>query len=108
MKNLALSFRSAKELRTRAEALPSGPRWVCEALTTEHPTKELTYVFYRNPIECLQTLLSHPLFESHISFVPRKIWTSAAKICRIYDEWLSGDLAWSMQVREFRFFQARE
>ncbi|KAF9230845.1 hypothetical protein BU15DRAFT_56804, partial [Melanogaster broomeanus] len=33
----------------------------------------------------------------HISFVPRRVWTCAAKICRIYEEWLSGDSAWSIQ-----------
>ncbi|KAI5990601.1 hypothetical protein EDD15DRAFT_2170126 [Pisolithus albus] len=97
MRDLSLSFRSAKELRTRAETLPSGLRWVCETLTTEYPTKEPAYVFYRNPIDCLQSLLTHLLFERHISFVPRKVWTSAAKICHIYGEWLSGDRAWSMQ-----------
>ncbi|KAL4065987.1 hypothetical protein J3A83DRAFT_4098982, partial [Scleroderma citrinum] len=55
-------------------------------------------LFYCNPIKCLQALLNHPLFESHISFVPRRVWTSATKICCIYDEWLSGDHAWTMQV----------
>ena len=86
------------------ESLPSGPQWVCETLTTEHPTKELAYVFYHNPIECLQSLLSHPLFEPHISFVPRKVWTSTTKICCIYDEWLSGDHAWTMQARGSQLF----
>ncbi|KAI6038075.1 hypothetical protein EDC04DRAFT_2604354 [Pisolithus marmoratus] len=57
MRNLLFSFCSAKELRTHAETLPSGPWW---------------------------SLLSHPLFEHHISFVPRKVWTSAVKICHIY------------------------
>ena len=82
----------------RAETLPSGPWWLCETLPTEYPTKQPPRVFYCNPIECLQSLLSHPLFESHILFVPRRVWTCAAKICRVYDEWLSGDRAWSMQV----------
>ncbi|KIM68966.1 hypothetical protein SCLCIDRAFT_104154 [Scleroderma citrinum Foug A] len=80
-----------------AETLPSGLRWLCETLPTEYPTEQPPRVFYHNPIECLQSLLSHPLFESHISFVPRRVWTCAAKICHVYDEWLSGDHAWSMQ-----------
>lgn len=99
MKCVPLSFRSAKELRARAEILPRGPQWVSEILTSDHPVKQPIRLFYRNAVECLQALLSHPLFEPHISFVPRKVWTSAAKICRIYDEWLSGDRAWKMQVR---------
>ncbi|KIM57131.1 hypothetical protein SCLCIDRAFT_131146, partial [Scleroderma citrinum Foug A] len=98
IKNVPLSFCSAKELRTHAETLPSGPRWLCEMVLTEYPTKQPARVFYRNPIDCLQSLLSHPLFKSHILFVPRWVWTCAAKICCIYDEWLSGDHTWSMQV----------
>ncbi|KIM51910.1 hypothetical protein SCLCIDRAFT_33084 [Scleroderma citrinum Foug A] len=72
IKNIPLSFRSAKELRTHAEILPSGPWWLCKTLPTEYPTKQPPRVFYRDPIECLQSLLSHLLFESHISFVPRR------------------------------------
>ena len=98
IKGASLSFRSAKELRTRAEILPSGPKWVCTTLHPEYPIKQPLCLFYRNPIECLQALLSHPLFANHISFVPRKVWTCAAKLCRVYDEWLSGDRAWSIQV----------
>ena len=106
IKNVLLSFHSAKELRSQDETLPSGPQWLCEALTTEYPTKEPPCLFYRNPIECLQALLSHPLFQSHISFVPRRVWTCAVKICRIYDKWLSGDRAWSIQVLCFQLFSA--
>ena len=98
MKDIPLSFRSAKELRTCAETLPSGPRWLCKVLLTEYPTKQPARLFYHDPIECLQALLSHPLLESHISFVPRRVWTSAAKLCHIYNEWLSGDHTWNMQV----------
>ena len=60
--------------------------------------KNLVRLFYRDPLDCLQALLSNPLLASHISFVPQKVWTSAAKICRIYNEWLSGDRAWKIQV----------
>ena len=99
MGDVALSFRSAKELHARAEMLPAGPQWLCETLVLEYPTKQPPHLFYRNLIECLQALLSHPLFVPHMSFVPRRLWTCATKICRIYDEWLSGDQAWSIQVR---------
>ena len=98
MGDIALSFRSAKELRARAEMLPAGPQWLCETLVPEYPTKQPPRLFYRNLIECLQALLSHLLFEPHMSFVLR-LWTCAAKICRIYDKWLSGDQAWSIQAR---------
>ncbi|KAG9316145.1 hypothetical protein JVU11DRAFT_3828 [Chiua virens] len=51
-------------------------------------------LYYRDPIECLQALLSHPLFERHISFIPRKVWTTAAQSVRIYEDWLSGNHPW--------------
>ncbi|KAI6037289.1 hypothetical protein PISMIDRAFT_105549 [Pisolithus microcarpus 441] len=97
IKNIPLSFCSAKELRSHTETLPPGLLWLCKTLMTEYPTKEPPCLFYHNPIKCLQALLSHPHFKSHISFVPRRVWTCAAKICCIYNEWLSGDRAWNMQ-----------
>ncbi|KIJ11765.1 hypothetical protein PAXINDRAFT_84018 [Paxillus involutus ATCC 200175] len=82
---------------TLAETLPPGPVWLCETLQPESPTKQAVHLFYRPVLDCLQALLSHPLLASHISFVSRRVWTSAAKICRIYDEWLSSDRAWNIQ-----------
>ncbi|KIM70781.1 hypothetical protein SCLCIDRAFT_80152, partial [Scleroderma citrinum Foug A] len=52
---------------------------------------------YHQPLDCIQALLSHPLLAPHISFTPWRVWTSAAKICQIYDEWLSGNCAWNIQ-----------
>ncbi|KIJ63925.1 hypothetical protein HYDPIDRAFT_168314 [Hydnomerulius pinastri MD-312] len=96
-KRIALSFWTGKELRAWAETLPPGPVWLCETLQPEGPTKQAIRLFYRPVLNCLQALLSHPLLASHISFVPWRVWTSAAKMCRIYDEWLSGDRAWNIQ-----------
>ncbi|KAI6096000.1 hypothetical protein F5141DRAFT_1067925 [Pisolithus sp. B1] len=51
--------------------------WV---LHPQNLTKQVMTLFYCDPIECLQSLLSHPLFEPHISFIPRKVWSMAAQI----------------------------
>lgn len=98
LQEVPLSFHTGNQLRARAELLPSGPAWLCEELQPEGPCKQSAKLFYRQPLECLQSLLSHPLLAPHIDFVPRKVWTSAARICRIYDEWLTGDRAWNIQV----------
>ena len=98
IKSASLLFHSAKELRTHTEILPGGPHWLCEPMAPDYPVKKPICLFYQNAVDCLQTLLSHPLFEPHISFVPRKVWGSTIKICCIYDEWLSGDCAWEIQV----------
>ncbi|KAI6014893.1 hypothetical protein BKA83DRAFT_4061372, partial [Pisolithus microcarpus] len=97
VKQLPISFRSAKELRLRAEMLPSGPRWKSHTLLPQVPTKRKPIIYYRDPLECLQSLLSHPLFTSHISFIPRRVWSSSARIVCIYEEWMSGNHAWSLQ-----------
>lgn len=78
--------------------LPSGPPWKSLPIRPTVPTKRAVSLYYRDPVECLQALLSHPLFERHISFVPRKVWSTAARLVRVYDEWLSGDHAWELQV----------
>ena len=89
--------------------LPSGPRWKSHTLHPQIATKCKVVLYYHDPVECIQTLLSHPLFAPHISFVPQKVWSSSARAVRIYQEWLSGDHAWNLQVsssfpRNSRFF----
>ncbi|KAI6012163.1 hypothetical protein PISMIDRAFT_115185, partial [Pisolithus microcarpus 441] len=39
IKQLPLSFQTAKELHLRAELLPSGPRWHSQAICSQHPMK---------------------------------------------------------------------
>ena len=80
------------------EMLPSGPRWKSQILQPRIATKSQVVLYYRDPVECIQTLLSHPLFAPHISFVPQKVWLSSAQVARIYQEWLLGDHAWDLQV----------
>lgn len=82
--------------------LPSGPRWKSLPLRPSVPTKHQVTLYYRDPIECLQALLSHPLFEHRISFVPRKVWSTAGRAVRVYEDWLSGNHAWELQVRMAR------
>ncbi|KAI6001511.1 hypothetical protein EDC04DRAFT_2908687 [Pisolithus marmoratus] len=97
LQGIPLSFCMGKQLRAHAEVLPSGPAWLCEELEPESPTKHPVHVLYCQPLKCLQSLLSHLLLDPHISFIPWKVWMSAAKVCCIYDEWLSGDQAWEIQ-----------
>lgn len=98
VKTLGLSFRSAKDLRNRAEMLPTGPPWICKPIETVYPTKNKIYLYYRDPIQCLQSLMHNPLLKDHIDFTPRRLYENAEKLVRVYTEWLSGDAAWSMQV----------
>ncbi|KAJ7681615.1 hypothetical protein B0H17DRAFT_1138365 [Mycena rosella] len=65
---------------------------------TEFPTKRPLTLFYRNPVELLETLLQNPLVQDHIHYTPFRLYTTAAKTMRAYSEWLSGDLAWELQA----------
>ena len=95
---LGLSFRNAKRLRGLAEMLPKGPEWQCKPCNSPYPTKKKVDLFYRDPLECIKSILSNPLVNDHIKFTPFRIYESAVNAMRIYTEWLSGDVAWSMQV----------
>ncbi|KAJ7017639.1 hypothetical protein C8F04DRAFT_1214995 [Mycena alexandri] len=98
-----LSFRTAKELRSRVEMLPKGPEWKAIPWPTEYPTKNSLTLYYRDPLECLQTLLSNPLVQDFIHFTPFRLWANSEKLMRIYTEWLSGDVAWNMQASHHAF-----
>jgi len=95
---LPLSFRTAKELRGRAEMLPAGPEWRCKPWETTHPTKGAVKLFYRDPLECIESLLTSPLASDDIEFTPYRVFKTAEKSIREYNEWMSGNVAWEMQV----------
>jgi hypothetical protein len=80
-----------------------GLRWFSTQIDTEVPTKKETILYYRDPLLCLQNLMQSPLIQDHISFTPFQLYESAAKVMRIYTEWLSGNRAWEMQVSRFFF-----
>jgi hypothetical protein len=98
VKSLKLSFGTARKLRGLAELLPKGPVWQCKVWKTVYPTKKKLTLFYRDPLECIQSILHNPLMKDHIKFKPLRIFESASRAMRIYTEWLSGNAAWSIQV----------
>ncbi|KAG2143329.1 hypothetical protein BD769DRAFT_1297671, partial [Suillus cothurnatus] len=99
IQRLHLSFKNAKELRSRAEMLPSGPSWKCQTISSIHPTKSPIRLFWRDPVECLESLFSNPLFHDKLDFIPRHVYKTAEWLLRVYSEWLTGDSAWEMQTR---------
>jgi hypothetical protein len=98
VKSLKLSFGTARKLRGLAELLPKGPVWQCKVWKTVYSTKKKLTLFYRDPLECIQSILHNPLMKDHIKFKPLRIFESASRAMRIYTEWLSGNAAWSIQV----------
>ncbi|KAI6022630.1 hypothetical protein EDC04DRAFT_2575111 [Pisolithus marmoratus] len=97
IKELPISFQSARELCLHTEMLPSSPHWKSHTLCPQVPTKCKPTIYYCDPVECLQSLFSHPLFASHMSFILWRVWSSSAQIVHIYKDWMSGDHAWNLQ-----------
>ncbi|KAG1908717.1 uncharacterized protein F5891DRAFT_1124384 [Suillus fuscotomentosus] len=88
IKGLPISFSSAKEL---------GPRWMSQVLSTSHPTKSPIVLYWRDPLDCISAILNHPFFHDRLDFTPRRVYTTAQHLCRVYSEWMTGDDAWNMQ-----------
>ncbi|KAG2148856.1 hypothetical protein DEU56DRAFT_730116 [Suillus clintonianus] len=97
IKDLPLSFCSARELQGRAEMLPSGPHWMSQIIPTSHPTKSPVVLYWRDPIECIASIFNHPLFHGRLDLTPRKVYSTAERLSRVYTEWMTGDDAWDMQ-----------
>jgi Plavaka transposase len=53
-------------------------------------------LYYRNPIDAVQSLLDRPSLADHLEYIPRKLWTNEEE--RIYNEIFTGDWAWETQV----------
>ncbi|KAH9167800.1 hypothetical protein EDB89DRAFT_1856148 [Lactarius sanguifluus] len=53
-----------------AEMLPQGPEWRCKPCDSPFPMKKNVDLFYRDPLECIQSILSNPLMNDHIRFTP--------------------------------------
>ena len=95
---MGLSFSSSKDLRSRVEILPGGPQWKSKPWPTVVKTFRPLTLFYRDPLELLNSLLQNPLLQDHIHYSPFRQWEVAEKTIRVYNEWLSGDVAWEMQA----------
>src|SRR5882762_4934251 len=78
--------------------LPKGPQWKCQPWPTSHPTKLPVNLYFRDAIECLSSLFGSPLFVDHLKYSPFRAFKTAEKLVRVYEEWMSGDAAWDMQV----------
>ncbi|KAG1741923.1 hypothetical protein EDD22DRAFT_982197 [Suillus occidentalis] len=97
VKAISLSFRTAKELRGRAELLPPVPKWQYCIVSTTHPTKQPLHLYWRDPLDCIESLFSHPFFANEMDVTLQRVYDTVERTSRIYNEWLMGDAAWSMQ-----------
>jgi hypothetical protein len=73
--------------------LPPGPQWKCQPWNPVHPTKNPVKLYYRDAIECLESLFGNPLFVDALQFTPFRLFMATEKLVRAYSEWMSGDIA---------------
>lgn len=87
-------------MRARIERLPSPPRWKeAEVEVQGGSTKKPLTLFYRDGLECFKFLFGNPLFRDHMDYAPRREYSTNDGRERLYNEIMTGDLAWSLQVR---------
>ena len=55
-------------------------------------------LFYHDAIECIKALFGNPLFANSMQYSPFCVFKTAEKLVCIYGEWMSGDVAWNLQV----------
>ena len=94
-----MSFSSAREMRARAGLLPSTVPWKrVEVRVGGGVTVEPLTLYFRDAIECFKCLFGNPLFSGHMDFVPRHEYADEEKTERLYNEIMTGDRAWTLQV----------
>ncbi|KAG2139145.1 uncharacterized protein EDB93DRAFT_1253070 [Suillus bovinus] len=98
-KENSLLFHHTKELHQWVEMLPSGPRWKYEDILTDFPMKHLLRIFYRDPIDCLQSLLSNPQLADCINFNCQRVYKSVDRLSRVYSSFMMGDHSWYLQCQ---------
>ena len=96
---MGLSFKTAKDLRSRVELLPSAPRWSFQLVPTTHETKNPVHLYFRDPLECVESLFNNPFFADKMDFTPYRLFTTPERDVRVFTEWMSSDGTWEMQVR---------
>ncbi|KAG2058765.1 hypothetical protein BDR06DRAFT_980181 [Suillus hirtellus] len=77
--------------------LSMGPSWKCQIIPSLHAMKNLIRLFWRDLVDCLESLFSNPLFHNQLDFIPCHVYKTALQLLCVYSEWLMGDAAWSIQ-----------
>jgi len=79
--------------------LPGIPDWKFKKITLEgHATKEPMFLFYRDALDCVEYLFGNPIFANKLDFRPVRLYRNIERTIRIYTEWMTGNIAWEMQV----------
>ena len=62
-------------------------------------TKDPLTFYYRDGLDCFKFLLANPLLADYMDYTPRREYANEDKSKWLYNEMMTGDLAWNLQVR---------
>ena len=92
-------------MRARTAILPTTVPWKeVEVQVEGGMTVEPLTLYFRDAIECFKCLLGNPLFSGYMDFVPRREYADEEKTERLFNEIMTGDRAWTLQVSIFVHF----
>lgn len=102
-----LSFHNSYSYLKKIDQLPTGPEWHCEIIKAmgdklgenRRPMVEDLELWFQDPVDCVNELLSNPAFKEFTSYTPEHVYSNKEQTERIYDETLTGDWWWETQVR---------
>lgn len=80
--------------------LPKPPLW--QRVTVAVPggtTKQPMTLLYRDGMESFRYLFGNPVFAGLQHYAPMRVWTDENRDTRVYDEPMTGDFVWEVQVR---------
>jgi hypothetical protein len=100
-----LSYKNKSQFWRKLDALPRGPEWTVDFLTTHgdildengKPITEVLELWRKNAVECIRELIGNPSFQDN-HYAPMRIYEDAEGRVRVYSEMCSGDLWWELQV----------
>ena len=86
-------------MRARSGLLPATVPWKqAEVQVRGGVATESMTLYFRDALECFKSLFGNPLFSGHMDFVPRREYADEEKTERLYNEIMTGDRAWTLQV----------
>ena len=94
-----LSFSSSREMRGRTGLLPGTVLWKqVQVQVRGGVTIEPMTLYFRDALECFKCLFGNPLFSDYMDFIPRREYADEERTERLYNEIMTGDRVWTLQV----------
>ncbi len=63
------------------------------------PKTEMVELWHRNPVECVQELISNPEFKEYMKYTPYHLYESDNGMNQCWDKMATSSWWWDIQVR---------